>query len=402
MRILLIHNRYRSASPSGEDVAVDNEHRLLTAAGHEVVCYFRDNDDIGASAAARLGTAASLFWSGRSSREVTALIAAHQPDIAHVHNTTPLISPSVYFACQRAGVPVVQTLHNYRLICPGGLLLRAGRPCEDCVGRVPWRAVRHRCYRDSSAASALLSSMVYAHRLRRTWQDDVDCYICLTAFARELFVRGGLPAERLKVRANALADPPRPGDGAGGYALFVGRLGPEKGVATLLRAWESLSLPLKIVGDGPLLAELQAQARARAPAASFLGLQPRSAVLELMQHATLLVIPSECYEGFPVTCLEAMACGTPMVVSRLGSLDAILEEPGQCLKFPPGDALALRESVFSLLARPDLRRQMAARTRAVFEARYAPARALDSLLAIYRRCLTSQQPARQRPAAGAG
>jgi glycosyltransferase involved in cell wall biosynthesis len=383
VRILLIHNRYQSSSPSGEDVAFDNERALLTAAGHDVQTYIRANDDL-RSPFERAVAGAALFWSPRSYDDIASIIRGSRPDIAHFHNTFPQISISGYAACRDAGVPVVQTLHNYRLVCPSGLLLRDARPCEDCVGRLPLPAIRHRCYRGSLTPTALLATMLTINHASGAYYHDVDRYICLTEFARQRFIRGGLPAHKLVIKPNTLAAPPAAGDGSGGYALFVGRLGPEKGVGTLLRAWQDIrDLPLRVAGDGPLRTELEQQARASGAPVQFLGILPRSEIFELMRAATLLVIPSECYEGFPVTALEAMACGTPMVVSALGALDEILAAPAQCLKFPPGDAPALRECVRRLLAQPALLADMRARNRAIFDARYAPVHAARALARIY-------------------
>lgn len=391
MRILLLHNHYQSASPSGEDIAFENERQLLQSAGHEVITYSRHNDSIGDSFAARTNATLSLFWSQRAYRDIAQLIAQHRPDIAHFHNTFPLISSSGYRACQNNGVPVVQTLHNYRLICPGALLLRNGKPCEDCIEGSLLNAVRHACYRNSHTATALVAGMVAANRSRGMYATAVNRYICLTEFARDRFARGGLPRARLAVRANALMNPPAIGAGQGRYALFVGRLGQEKGVATLLRAWQGISqLPLRVVGEGPLGEVLRQQAAASNAPVTFLGFRHRPEVFELMRNATMLIIPSECYEGFPVTAMEGMASGTPMIVSAIGALDEILDAPSQCLKFPPGDAEALRTSVMALNNQPQLQQQMRKTNREVFESRYAPEQALQSLLDIYRAVLSER------------
>jgi glycosyltransferase involved in cell wall biosynthesis len=225
--------------------------------------------------------------------------------------------------------------------------------------------------------------MLATNRSRGVYATAVDRYICLTEFARERFVRGGLPAKQLVVRANALMNAPQAGSGSGGYALFVGRLGQEKGIATLLRAWQGIEhLSLRIVGEGPLGATLRQQAAGN-PLVEFLGFRQRSEVFELMRDATMLIIPSECYEGFPVTAMEGMASGTPMIVSAIGALDEILDAPSQCLKFPPGNAEALRTSVLSLSKNPALLQSMRESNRSIFDSRYSPAQALRSLMDIY-------------------
>ena len=388
MRILLIHNHYKSASPSGEDIAFENEKELLESNGHEVITYNRFNDTIGTGLIKSSQAALSLFWSRQSYSDLDKLIKNNRPDIAHFHNTFPLISSSGYSACRSIGVPVVQTLHNYRLICPSALLLRDGKPCEKCINGSLLNSVRYGCYRNSKPASALVAGMLAINRTRKVYTNSVDHYICLTEFAKQRFIRGGLPEEKLTVRANALMNPPEIGKGNGNYALFVGRLSQEKGVSTLIKSWESIKiLPLKIVGEGPLFASLKQQASENNTRVEFLGFKTRKDVFELMRNATMLIIPSECYEGFPVTAMEGMACGTPMIVSAIGALDEILEAPRQCLKFQAGNAESLNENTLNLLNKPELREQMRAENRKSFEALYSPKQALSSLLNIYENTL---------------
>lgn len=381
MRILLAHNFYRSGSPSGEDSVFRNERQLLESHGHEVVSYERHNDSIAADLASKARTALEATWSRRTYADIAALLGEHRPDVAHFHNTFPQISPSAYQACRDAGVPVVQTLHNYRLICPGALLMRDGRPCEDCIGRSALSAVQHACYRQSSAATAIVATMLAIHRARGTYANAVDRYVALTAFAKQRFIRGGLPADRIVVRPNCLMDNPGIGDGSGDYALYVGRLSAEKGVRTLIAAWDGMELPLKVAGDGILRPEL---ARAAGSNVEFLGFQSRTQVLALMRAARCLIIPSECYEGFPVTVLEALSCATPLIVAAIGALDEIVEEPRNGLKFAPGNPAALRGAVRELLANPARLEQIRRANRESFETHYSAARGIESLEEIYR------------------
>jgi glycosyltransferase involved in cell wall biosynthesis len=398
MKILLIHEFYQSHGPSGEDSMFLAERDLLLRGGHEVVCHEVHNDSIGSSVAARVGVAAGTPWSRRSFTDVQGILKRARPEVAHFHNTFPLISPSAYRACQAAGVPVIQTLHNYRLICPGALLQRDARPCEDCVGRSLIPSVRHACYRDSRAATATAVAMLWFNRARGSYANDVDRYLVLTEFARRLFVRGGLPADRLVVRPNGLPDDPGTGDGGGGFALFAGRLSQEKGVATLVEAWRHVpELPLIIAGDGPLRGKLEAQAQHLGDRVRFIGRQPRSRVLELMQAATVVVMPSEWYEGLPVTFVEALACGAAIAASRLGALADLMEDGVNGVHFEPADPRGLAAAVIALLAQPGELRRIRARNRALFEARYSPPTALRSLEDIYRAVIASRQPAPVRP-----
>lgn len=384
MRILLVHNFYQSASPSGEDIVFDNEFHLLQQAGHEVFCYTRHNDDISSSVTDKVYAAASLFWSRKTHRELTRMIKEHRPDVAHFHNTFPLISASGYAACKDHGVPIVQTLHNYRLICPGALLLRDGKPCEDCIGNSMFPAIQHGCYRHSRSATALITGMLNLNRIRGTYAHMVDRYICLTGQARQRMIRGGLPASKLTVKANVLRNPPAAGTGNGGYALYVGRLTTEKGVSTLINAWRNIEYPLKIAGDGALRATLENAVRQSNTMIEFLGFRPREEILRLMQQAQLLIIPSECYEGFPVTVLEAFATGTPLLVSRIGALDELIEDSVNGRKFAPGDAAALQQAALQMLADPGALQMMRIANRLLFEKQYAPAQAIVNLESIYR------------------
>src|SRR5581483_9761958 len=194
--------------------------------------------------------AARTVWSRPAYRVLRELLRAHRPAVAHFHNTFPLISPAAYYACRAERVPVVQTLHNFRLLCPNALFFRDGRVCEDCLGKaVPWPGVAHKCYRGSRSASAAVCTMLTVHRALGTWHTAVDRFIALTDASRRKFVAGGLPADKIAVKANFVDPDPGPGTGAGGYGVFVGRLSAEKGVGTLLKAWQQLGrdVPLKIV-----------------------------------------------------------------------------------------------------------------------------------------------------------
>ncbi|HQY87385.1 MAG TPA: glycosyltransferase family 4 protein, partial [Tepidisphaeraceae bacterium] len=286
MRVLVAHNFYQQ--PGGEDGVFNDEVKLLRRFGHNVEIFTAHNDDLRGQRA--LPQLVNAVWNREIAHALGTAARAHRAEVVHFHNTFPLISPASYYAAHRAGAAVVQTLHNYRLICPGALLYRQGAVCEQCVGAaLPWRGVRHRCYRNSLTASAGVALVVSAHRIRRTWQRKVDAYIALTEFGRAKFIEGGLPPEQISVKPNFLDPDPGAGAGAGEYALFVGRLTEDKGVHTLLDAWKQLRrlVPLRIVGDGPLRDEVQ-QATAESTAIEYLGQQPRDVVLKLLRDAKFL------------------------------------------------------------------------------------------------------------------
>lgn len=384
MRVLLAHNFYRSSSPSGEDTVYREERALLESNGVEVIPYERHSDTLSGAGWFELGRSAlDVPWSQRSYREVSDLIERTQPTVAHFHNTFPLISPSAYAACRDAGVPVVQTLHNFRLVCPGAMLFRENRPCEECLTGSLLPALRHRCYRDSLPATAAVVRALHLNRRRGTYTTLVNRYLALTQFARERFVTGGLPAASIEVKPNGLCQPPQPGDGRGGYGVFVGRLGEEKGVRVLLEAWRLLpDVPLRIVGDGPLRAELEDISRRHALNVTFTGRLSREEVANVVGSAAVAILPSLCFEGLPMVAIEAFACGTPVIASRLGSLGEIVDDRfGR--RFEPGNAAALADAVRELMSNEQSLAAMRTAARAEFERRYSPAANYRSLIRIY-------------------
>ena len=384
MRILLLHNRYRQHG--GEDVCVEALERLLPAHCHEVRLIEANNEEIDGSAAV-VKAAAGWIYSRKWKATVTEEIRAFQPDVAHVHNVFPLLSPSVIYACNEADVPVVQTLHNYRLLCPNGTLFRAGKVCEACVeSTFPWPGVLHRCYRQSALGTAVVGAGSSIHRLLATYSHRVDRFIALTEFARAKFVSANLPAEKFDVIPNWLSRDPGPGDGRGGFFLSVGRLSPEKGLCTLLEAWPKLNLPakLKVVGTGPLEADVAAASQ-RGIGIEHLGFLPACDVLKLMQQATALVVPSQCYEGLPMTIIEAYAAGTPVIASRLGSLEELVIDGSTGLLVPPQDANALARKIEWMITHPEQLPSMRIAARREFEARYTAKRGYQLLMNLYAR-----------------
>ena len=384
MKILLAHTFYRSSAPSGEDLVYRNERALLEQAGFTVIPYERHNDDLDDSSLwkrVRLGQGS--IWSRRTWREVSDLLTSERPDLVHVHNTFPQLTPSIYRACRDQGVPVVQTLHNFRLICPQAMLARQGRTCVDCLGGSLWPALRHRCYRGSLAATLAQVLTLTVNRGLGSY-GLVDQYLALTRFAMNKLVEGGIPVRRLTVKPNFLPDPPEPGAGNGGYALFVGRLSAEKGVRTLLTAWrKNLGLPLRIYGTGPLETELRALVEQERLPVEFCGFGDRQQIYAAMREAAMLVVPSEWYEGFPMVVLEALACGTPVVASRIGSLGEVVVEGITGIHFAPGNANALAAAIVRLKTDQRLLSAMRNRCRLHFEHHYTADQALTTLTDVY-------------------
>nr|WP_283812845.1 glycosyltransferase family 4 protein [Bradyrhizobium tropiciagri] len=390
MRVLLVHNRYKFAG--GEDVVVAAEKAMLEDHGHEVSLLDADNAEIsGALSKAVAGFTA--IYSPAAKRRVADEVARFRPGIMHVHNFFPLLSPSVYCAAHEAGVPVVQTLHNYRLVCPGSQLLRNGSICEQCLGKTAAiHGVVHGCYRGSRAATASVASMLAVHRALGTW-GMVDAYIALTRFGRETFIRGGLPPDRLFVKPNFAHSAAATGQGDGGFALFVGRLSVEKGIRPLLGAWKrpGVDLPLKIAGDGPLMAEVQAAARGMANV-ELLGQVSKDRVADMLRRAQMLIIPSIWYEGFPMVVVEAFAAGVPVIASNIGALGELIDHGRTGLHARPGDAEDLARQVEFLASDEAQRQRMRHAVRREFELHYTAERNCEMLLAIYEQARARLMP----------
>ena len=385
MRILRIHNRYQERG--GEDVCFEAEVDLLRAHGDEVQVVIVSNDVIRADrsplTSARL--AASTVWSREGRRRVGAAIEAHRPDVAHFDNTFPLISPAAYLACRERGVAVVQTLHNYRPLCPGAAFYRDGRPCEDCLGKlVALPGIVHGCYRESRSQTAVVAAMNAFHQLRGTWRHDVDRYIAMTRFERDKFIAGGFPADRIVIKPH-FVDPPAPppqGDRRG--LLYVGRLADGKGVPALLEAWQQEPhMPLTIVGDGPLSEQVAAIA-ARRPALHYLGRRSGGEIARLMGQAELLVSPSRFYETFGRVAIEAFAQGTPVLASRHGAIGEVVADGRTGLHFDPAVAGDLAAKLRWAAEHPAELRRMGDAARVAYAASYTPERNYQLLMAIYR------------------
>ena len=386
MKILLCHNFYLQAG--GEDQSFAAEARLLEERGHDVIRYTAHNDVI--AGMGRLDVARRTLWNPETYTRVRELIRRERPAVMHCTNTFPLISPAVYYAARAEGVPVVQSLRNYRLLCPNALFLRDGRVCEDCLGRsLPWPGVLHGCYRGDRAATAVVAVLNAGHRALRTWSRAVDLYFTPSEFARRKFIQAGMPPGRIAVKPNFVAPDPGPGGGRGGYAIFVGRLSPEKGLETLVEAWTRMPGPLRlqVVGDGPLAASVAAAAR-RDPRIEPLGRRTPAEVLSLIGDAVCLVMPSTWYETFGRTVIEAFARGTPVLASRLGAMAELVDDGRTGLLFTPGDAADLAAKTRTLLADPARLARMREEARLKYEQKYTADVNYDMLTAIYERAAT--------------
>jgi glycosyltransferase involved in cell wall biosynthesis len=388
MNVLILHNRYQHSG--GEDAVFAAESALLRENGHTVIENLENNQRI--SSMGKMSVVSQTLWSRASYNKIRDVIIRAHPDIAHFHNTFPLISPSAYYACHAEGIPVVQTLHNYRLLCPVATLYRDNAICEECLGKtIPWPGIYHGCYHRSRAQTAVVTSMLGFHRLAGTWRNQVDLYIALTEFARQKFIQGGLPVEKIVVKPNFVYPDPGIKTQRGDFALFVGRLSPEKGINTLVLAWNNEGrVPLKIVGDGPMKDKVDQLAQTNS-GVEFLGTLERSNLIMLMKEARFLILPSECYEGLPMTIIEAFACQLPVIAPDLGSSGELVADHFSGLLFNPGDPIDLAAKVKWAWEHPLELAEMGRNARREYEEKYTADRNYGMLMEIYQKALKSNR-----------
>lgn len=403
MRILVVHTHYRQAG--GEDVVFTSEVALLRSYGEEVLTAEFRNDEL--ESMPDLRRAIVTIWNAEAYRRIRRLIREFRPQVMHVHNTFPLASPSIFHAARHENVPVVMTLHNYRLLCPGALLLRQGCICELCVRkRIPFPAALYGCWRGSRTASLLVALMLCVHNWLGTWHRCVDRYIAVTNFVRDKFIQAGWPPHSFVVKPNFVwPDPLKPSERSSltasslslrsrrGYALFVGRLVSEKGVLTLIEAWKRIQgVDLKIVGDGPLLSTLKEMIRQmQTRSIELLGTQPFERVIELMKGARFLVFPSVWYETFGRVAVEAFACAVPVIASRLGAVAEVVEDGKTGLYFEPGDAADLAKKVCWAVEHPEEIARMGMNARLEYETKYSAGQNYLILKEIYDSVVRSSQ-----------
>jgi glycosyltransferase involved in cell wall biosynthesis len=383
LRVLIVHNAYLHSG--GEDGVVAAEANLLRQHGHHVIEFRRDNQEIAGISAPRL--AGQTVWSRRTHADVSRLIRSQCPDVVHVHNTFPLISPSLYWACAKLKVPVIQTLHNFRLACPQAMFLREGKVCEMCLGRTPWAAVVHACYRGSRVQTSVAVAMLLVHKGLRTFDRKVTRYIALSEFGRKKFIEAGLPTDRIVVKPNFVENALQPETSGRGGFLFVGRLSVEKGADVLSDAWGKFGeSSLRVAGMGESGAALSGQT-----GVLMLGKLSAQQVQSEMRVALALVLPSICFENFPLVLVEAYSSALPVIASRIGALAELVEHGVTGLLFAPGDSADLAQNLQWAAAHPNEMAAMGRNARAVYERLYTPEINHYKLMTIYRSAIAEAQ-----------
>jgi glycosyltransferase involved in cell wall biosynthesis len=382
MRVAMLHNRYRTGQPSGENTVVAQTVDLLRNSGHEVGLYVRNSDDIAAMSRKDRGLLPfRSVWSFSAERDLTRLLQEQRPDVVHVHNTFPLFSPSVLRAAQRLGLPIVATLHNFRLMCANAVLQRDGRPCESCVGKLPLSGVAHGCYRESRVQTLPLATSIGVHNTLHTWERYVTTFVAPSEFVRERYAAGGFDPDRIAVKPHAVPHSGAVRSGPGEAVVFLGRLVEDKGFADLLEAWDSSFGQLLVVGDGPLRGEAEARAR-RDPSVKVLGQLPWSDCMDVLRSARAAVVPARSYETFGLVVVEAFAHGVPVVASRLGALAELVDDGETGALAEPGDTEGLRKAL-GLVTDPVTSVTFGQRARQVYLDRFTPERDLAATERIY-------------------
>jgi glycosyltransferase involved in cell wall biosynthesis len=383
MKILFIHNFYQIEG--GEDAVFKSEIEFLKLK-NEILEYTVNNDSIN-SLLGKVLAFSRVVFSFKAYRRFKQYLKLHNPDVVHAHNYFPLLSPSVFYACKKMNTPVIHTLHNYRAVCPTALLMYTGEIEERSVKGTSWWAVANKVYRGSFVGTLALATMVELHKWLGTWQTKVDRFIALTEFSKQKYVEAGWPVHKIAVKPNFIQDPFN-GDTvvakAGGYGLFVGRLSEEKGVDILFESWASTAGKLKVIGDGPLKVFVESKSSG---GIEFLGRKDKSDVLDLVRNADFIIMPSTWYEGFPMVLVEAFACGTPALVSRLGSMEEIVEDGVTGLHFEAGNTQDLAEKAQWLIDNPSCAREMGQNARNEYLAKYTPEKNYEVLMDIYQQAI---------------
>jgi glycosyltransferase involved in cell wall biosynthesis len=388
MKILILHNEYQKRG--GEDVVFENEVELLRNAGFDVKVLMAFNSEI-IGFREKLKTFIGTPYNFSSRKEICGVLEIEKPDIVHVHNFFPKFSPSIFYACAEKGIPCVLTLHNFRLLCANALLMRDGKVCEDCVGKLPIPAVIHRCYRNSISGSVVLAGMIGLHHQFGTWKNKVSQFIALSQFSKDRFVQGGLPESKISIKPNFISDPTAefPIQKHRNGFVFVGRLSDEKGIKVLLDCWRDQSELLTICGDGPLRGIVEAVAKQN-PNIVFKGQLSKDEIFRTVAKSKAIIVPSICYEGFPMTIVEAMALGTPVICSRIGSLPQIVMHDSTGYLFKAGDPGDLALAISMLTSDPKNIEKMSKKCRDEYELLYSAQKNLNYLSKIYKDVLDNK------------
>lgn len=381
----MAHNTYQYAG--GEDAVVLNEANLLRQVGYDVHIHSISNDSI-VGTLDRIRAAVNVSFSRKSFDEISNAIDRFNPDVLHVHNFFPLLTPSIHYAAKLRGLKVVQTLHNYRLICSAATFLRDGHVCELCLTGSKLNAVRYKCYRESVVGSMALVNFQNKIHASKGLIECTDRFVALTEFGRSKFIDGNIPPEKIVVKPNFVVDrvdkicqASMQNNSDDGYFLFVGRLSLEKGVHTLIDAWRSLpEKKLRIAGSGPLSDFISKNLTNNI---EVLGHLSAEQIAIQMMGAQALIFPSTWYEGLPMTVIEAFSLGLPVIASNIGSLSEIITDGLNGLHFSVGEHRELAQKVELICDAKGMRTVLSDGARATYIRKYTPEANVRQLIDIY-------------------
>lgn len=380
MKVLLIHNYYQKIG--GEDIAYEQEKELLLSQGHTVECFTRHNNNIGDYSSIKSGL--NTIWNFQDQKVIEMKVKVFQPEIVHIHNTFPIISPSVYFAVSKLKVPVIQTIHNFRFFCINGLFFRDDHTCEECTHCFfPFPAIKYQCYRDNRLASVSASSMLFFHNVIRTWKNKIDGIITLSNFSKQKFIDFGFEEKKIYIKKNFLSQEYKPTMDKDTYGMYAGRITRDKGVLLLLEALNKLAnkIPFLIVGEGDT--ELMLRVEKTQSHIKFLGFKERKNVLNLIRKSAFLVYPSQLYETNPLTIIESLAMGTPVIACDNGSMSEMVDDGKTGLLFKLGSSNDLSEKISWMISHPDERKKMSINARLTYEKQYNEEINYNTLMNIY-------------------
>lgn len=387
MKVLVIHNRYLERG--GEDEVVDSEIELLKHSGHSVIFYESSNREIQTLPLLNRMRylTKEIVWSEKSYREIKALLKKNKPDIAHIHNIFYGISPSVYDALKEEGIPVVQTLHNYRLICPNALLYINGSVCEKCLRGNFIFSLLNRCWRNSFFLTFFLSRMLNLHSKRKTFTGKVDAFIALSKLSKDKYIEAGFPEEKIFLKPNFIGLPSRKRENFKEYVLFVGRVVDYKGIDTLLAAFKKLKdYHFKIIGDGPMFSDIKEEFKNETHV-ELLGRLPHAETIEFIKNAAFLIFPSECYENMPRVIIESFAHGVPILASNRGVGRELVSDGLTGMLFEQKNSDDLADKIKFLMQNKDLLISFGGNAYKEYQAKYTPEKNYYMLMEIYKKVL---------------
>ena len=384
MKVLIVHNFYKIRA--GEFSVLKNEIKLLKDNGNEVITFYKDNKNI-KSFFSKIIHFLRIVYSRNIFNEFDNYLKQNKPDVIHVHNFFPIMTPAIFFAAKKNNIPIIHTLHNYRLICPTSTLMHNNRIYEKSIINGPFSTIIDKVYRNSYLGTFALARMISYHKKYNTWDNQVDKFIALTNFSKSKFVEANFLSHKIEIKSNFVFDMYDPDSDKKEYALFIGRISEEKGIRYLIKAWEKIDYKLIIAGTGPLENFIRSRLNENI---IFLGKQNKEEIRNLMNAASFLIIPSIWYEGFPMVILEAYSAGLPVLGSRIGSIEEVVLDDITGLHFESNNSRDIVKKVNRIIKNRELLKKLSKNARKEYLEKYTPTKNYDILKNIYNSVIHSR------------